>query len=341
MGWTRVLISLVPMLVAGCAARGAPRKLADETAYKITVVSVEAEPRRPDGRAWDEAANEGTPARSALCGLLGIGAGVAGAYATGGLGGLAAGVGTRSSCASILGVREGGGPQPEAPDLEVEFRFGERVVKTPVATKQFVAKLEYPILVTEADLAAKHVRVHVADVDAEQAETMASLVVPASQFARPGPVSLNKPPGLRELSLLVERVKRGTLRREATVTVPGNQRAVETDVVVLAGQRVTMKPAGQVCTRWLLHDDVCAGPDGSAEGALRSYNIEGFGQSNHLALLALIGDEQVEVGAEKSFDATSTDNIVFFVNDADTGNNRGDFRVSILVGGVDPKPPSS
>jgi hypothetical protein len=234
MGRRRVASWLLAASVAGCADRGASRKLADQEAYKVTVVSVEAEPRRPDGRAWDEA-NEGTPVSNALCGLLGAGAAIAGAVGSGGLASLAAGVTTRSSCASILGVREGGAPQSEAPDLEVEFRFGERVVKTPVATKQFVAKLEYPILITETDLAANYVRIHVADVDADQAETMASLVVPVKDLARPGPVSLNKPPGLRELSLLVERVKRGTLGRDAAVTVPGNQRAVETDVVVLAG----------------------------------------------------------------------------------------------------------
>jgi len=328
MDWKRAAIWM--LAVTGCADRGASRENADPTVYKVTVVSVEAEPRRPDGRPWDETAQEGTPARRTLCGLLGGIGPAAGAFTAGPFGAVI-GSGTRDICASILGVREGGDPRSEAPDLEVEFRFGERVVKTPTATRQFVAKLEYPFLVTDADLAAEHVRIHVTDLDGDQAETMASLVLPAKDMIRPGPVRLSKPPGLRELSLLVEPVKRSALRREATVTVSGNQRAVETDVVVLAGQRVTIRPTEEVCTRWLMRADVCAGPEGTAKPALREHNVEGFEQANHLALLALIGGEQLVVGEGKSFDAPSTGTIVFFVNDRDLDNNRGAFEVRVVV----------
>jgi hypothetical protein len=57
----------------------------------------------------------------------------------------------------------------------------------------------------------------------------------------------------------------------------------------------------------------------------------GHGTSKRLELLALIGGEQIVVGGGKSFEAASSGNIVFFVNDADTGNNRGEFKASVLV----------
>jgi endonuclease/exonuclease/phosphatase family protein len=46
-----------------------------------------------------------------------------------------------------------------------------------------------------------------------------------------------------------------------------------------------------------LHDDVCAGPEGSAEGALRSYNIEGFPKANHLELVAQVIEQNFDVVA--------------------------------------------
>lgn len=311
---------------AGQAAPPPPRD-----AYEVTLVSAEVAPARPDGQPWDQVEVEGTPIRNALCAVLGVGV-AAGAVSEGAVhASIGAGLGTRSACASLVGAREGGTVTPGAPDLVVEFRIGDRLVRSPVATNQFTANFESPFIVDPGERAAGPIRIHVADADGDEMETIATKVVGFDQLLSTEPIEIADPPALRRLVLFARRVDRQQLRREASVMVPASQQAVETDIVIRAGQRVTLRSSGEVCTSWFLHDRVCAGPEGSAEPALRQYNVAGFGDHNHLALLGLIGTSEFVPGVEKTFVAETTGNLVLVVNDRDLGNDSGEFIVRVVV----------
>ena len=298
-------------------------------AFEVRIVSVEVAPQRPDGQPWDLDVDEGTPLQSAVCSILGI-AGGAAAIETG-PGALAAAASTRAACRSLLGAREGGAATPGAPDLVVEMRIGSKVVKTPVEANQFIGNFEFPFLVEPGERANGPTRVVVADADPGGGDTIASLIVGLDELPLGQPARFSKAPGLREMVLLSRRVDRRQLRQESTVEVRADQPAVETNMTVVAGQRVTLRVEGQVCTSRFLHSDVCVGPEGSGDTDLRTYNIPGARDRNHLALLGLIGQVEFTVARETTFVSETTGNLVLVVNDKDRDNNSGEFTVRALV----------
>lgn len=296
---------------------------------EVRILSVEVAPQRPDGQPWDVDVDEGTPFESAICGLLGAAAGVASAE-TGPLA-PAIGTGARQVCRGVLGAREGGAATPGAPDLLVELRIGDRVVRTPVANDQFIGHFEFPFILDAADSSQGPIRVLIADADRAGPETIVSTTIGLEELAVGQTATITKEPGLREMLILTRRIDRQALHQDATLNVRADQPAVETSLAVVAGQTVTLFVEGRACTRRFLASDECVGPEGSGNAGLRSYNIPGAGDRNHLALLGLIGQSEFTIGRHTTFVSETTGNLVLVVNDRDRSNNYDGFRVRVVI----------
>jgi hypothetical protein len=101
-----------------------------------------------------------------------------------------------------------------------------------------------------------------------------------------------------------------------------------TGVLIVAGQDVILRAAGEVCTKGADRSR-CAGPEGQPRTADTS--LPGFEARGHGGLVGGIGDTRFFVGRDRRFVAPSSGPLLLGVNDSDLGNNSGDFEVEIEV----------
>ena len=115
---------------------------------------------------------------------------------------------------------------------------------------------------------------------------------------------------------------------EQRVAVPGKGPWIDTGIVLLAGQRVLIRAADQVCTASTLAS--CSGPEGQRAPDPRN-NLPGFPTLGHGALVAAVGDVRLAVQRELAFVAAASGRLLLGVNDHHVENNRGAYEAHIVV----------
>lgn len=227
-----------------------------------------------------------------------------------------------------------------AADPMVIVEIGDRVFRTTVKPRQFNPVWDFPITFLVGKHGDRHgvamdanVQLHVVDYDGPSAyDTIGSTLLAVSDLGKQK-VHVIGPIG--NVTKLTLRVDERPLPSEAAppphkirLAVPGKELWTATGVELIAGQRVTIEAADEVCSKGgsLTH---CSGPEG--QRTTSSYNQPGFEKVGHGALVAAVGDTRFPVKRQLSFVAPSSGTLLLGINDKDTKDNRGSYAVRIEV----------
>jgi hypothetical protein len=112
------------------------------------------------------------------------------------------------------------------------------------------------------------------------------------------------------------------------LAVPGTAAWTDSGIDLIAGQRVVIDAADEVCSKGGSLDH-CSGPEGQRKTS--SYNVPGFDKLGHGALIGAIGDTRFPVRRQLSFVAPSSGRLLLGINDKDTRDNRGSYAVRVQV----------
>lgn len=176
------------------------------------------------------------------------------------------------------------------------------------------------------------VRIHVLDYDGpDHFDAIGSTVLSVDQLQGKPVHELGPFGGVNKLTLQVRTLEPPTEGEEATSTrlaVPGKPSWTDTGIDLVAGQRVEISAADEVCTT-PEGDKSCSGPEGQSRPS--SYNLRGFEAIGHGALVAAIGDTRFVVRRGLAFVAPSSGRLRLGVNDHGSYNNRGSYAVHVVV----------
>jgi hypothetical protein len=177
------------------------------------------------------------------------------------------------------------------------------------------------------------VRVHVLDYDGPgHVEPIGTAVVPLDRLLSEPVVTIGPFGNVVSLVLQTRLLPlppdpRAVLL-EQRVAVPGQGPWIDTGIVLLAGQRVLIRAADQVCTGSDLRS--CSGPEGQRAPDPKN-NRPGFSALGHGALVAAVGDTRLAVQRELAFVAPASGRLLLGVNDHHTENNSGAYAAHIVV----------
>jgi hypothetical protein len=280
----------------------------------FTVVGASIDGRKPDGAAWDD---EATPPRPPE--LRGSLAAYLAAHPE--LEGTAHLLGEPVDVPGVLRSARAS----SAPDPMVFVEVGGRVFRTPIAPGQFQPTWRFPLTVTVAPDRAEIARFTVVDWDGPgQLDVIGEQLVPLSTLLAAPITELPRFGNVERL--VVEVADAGELATRHRVAVAGRDGWIDAGVDVIAGQGVTIRAAGEVCSKG--NDRArCAGPEGQPrpDGG----NLPGFEARGHAGLVGGLGDSRFFIGRELRFVASSSGRLLLGVNDADTANNSGELEVLI------------
>lgn len=281
--------------------------------YRVTLLGGTLPPTRPDGRPWDsgERADGDAPAAFTLFARY-----------------LAQHPELDASRASVgVSAHE---PDPRKlrtkspePDAYVFIELGDQVFRSPVISSSLAPTWSFPMQLVATPGDTRMAKVTVVDWDGTfsydvlgEAEVRVGTLI-AGQL---GPLRVG--PG-SALTFMVE--SPGAAAVDRRVAVRGKAIWHDTAVDIVAGQRVHLEAAGEVCSS----SGKCGGPEG--QGITPSDNLDGLGALPHGGLVASIGDTRFFVGRDLTFVAPASGRLLLGLNDRDSSNNSGFFDARIRV----------
>jgi hypothetical protein len=280
----------------------------------VTILSATIDGKKPDGSAWDDEAAPPAPPQPG---------GMLAAYfaAHPELEGTGHLVGEPVDVPGLLAAAR----RSSAPDPMVFVEIGGRVFRSTMAPGQFAPVWSFPLVVDVSPDAPESARILVVDWDGPgQLDIVGMTLVPVRDlFAHPT-LELGRFGSVAKL--ILQAAPAGDLAVRKRVAVAGRDGWTAAGVLVVAGQEVVLRAAGEVCTKGADRSR-CAGPEGQPRTAETS--LPGFEARGHGGLVGGIGDTRFFVGRDLRFVAPSSGPLLLSVNDADLGNNSGTFEVEI------------
>lgn len=230
------------------------------------------------------------------------------------------------------------GKSPAA-DPMVIVEIGGTVFRTPARPRQFNAVWDFPITFLYGRAGERAgvpigamARFQVVDFDGPQAfDGIGSTLVPVDQLIAGNLHTLGPFGSVHKLVVVattepVPAAPPGP--RVARLAVTSNARWTDTGIDLIAGQRVEIDAADEVCSSGSSLDH-CSGPEGQRKPS--SYNLPGFAKIGHAALIGAIGDVRFPVGRSRTFTAASSGRLLLGVNDTKTSDNRGSYAVRVTI----------
>lgn len=282
--------------------------------YQITIVGGSVDGHKPDGTAWDA---ESTPAPPELRGAL---AGYLAAHPE--LEGASHLIGEP---VDVPGVQRSARAS-SAPDPMVFVEIEGKVFRTTLAPGQFQPVWRFPLLVSASPDSTQLARITVVDWDGPgQVDIIGDKLVPVKTLVAEPLTELPRFGNVEKL--VVEVAPAPELAGKHRVAVAGRDGWTDAGLPLVAGEEVTVRAAGEVCTRGASDRAHCAGPEG--QGRPEAANLPGFEARGHGALVGAVGDTRFFLGREMRFTAPSSGPLLLDVNDGDPGNNSGELEVLI------------
>jgi len=293
----------------------------------ITVVSAEVEGKMPDGEDWD-------------------------AKVPSALGGIPAPItGYLEQHPELLDTATFLGVPVDSPKLEelaakspgadpmVILEVGGKIFRTPVRPRQFNPVWDFPLTFLYGQREKlvgvprdASVQIHVVDYDGPHLyDTIGSMLVGLPELTTGKLRTLGPFGSVKKLVLKVDVVPLPDptpMPSSVRLAVPGSAAWTDTGVDLVAGQRVSIEAADEVCSKG---GDVnrCSGPEGQRKSS--SYNVTGFDKLGHAALIGAVGDTRFAVRRGLQFVAPSSGRLLLGINDKDVHDNRGSYAVRIEV----------
>lgn len=283
--------------------------------YVVQFRSATLPPRRADGSAWHQKRADNT------------------AVVLGGLFGLA--IGHPAIGLSMGEALADGGGDPLAPAPYVALKLSGNTYRISAVHRTYSPTWQQPIVVdTRSSSGSEAVVIQIMDAidDSLIAQHELALGDLLSQPTR----TLTNLGAVASLDVEV-RPADPRQRAEYDLVVPGNaslqtllqgRSSSWTVIPVWNGDTITIHAAGSVCPSTMSSD--CFGPDGAGDG-WRSYNYDGFKEVPHASLIAVFPGANYHVGASRRLRAEQSGQILLFANDSDASNNRGAFKVHVIV----------
>jgi len=283
---------------------------------QITVLSASIDGKKPDGTAWDDEASPSPPAQTG--GLL---AGYLAAHPE--LEGTSHLIGEPVDVPGVLAAAR----KSSAPDPMVYLEIAGKTFRTTLAPGQFQPVWRFPLIASLSPDTTDVVRITVVDWDGPgQVDIIGEKVLPAKDlFARPV-LEIGRFGNVA--GLVLEIAETPAVPTKKRVAVAARDGWVQSGILVAAGQEVSIRAAGEVCTKGADRTR-CSGPEGQPRTA--ETNLPGFEARGHGALVGGIGDTRFFVGRDVRFVAASSGPLLLGINDSDVSNNNGDLEVEVEV----------
>jgi len=227
------------------------------------------------------------------------------------------------------------GGDPLAPAPYVVMRVGGNAYRISAASRTYSPHWEQPIIVDTKPLTGSE-KVVVQVMDAIDDSLIGQQEYRAADFFLYGTRTLTDVGPVASLDLEVKQHPRRQ-RQEFYIVVPGDASIQELTsgsvsgwhgIPVWNGDTVTIQAIGSVCPSSRSED--CFGPDGVKERWI-SYNYDEFKNAPHASLVALFPGAAYYVGSSNQLHVDQSGEVLLFVNDKDTDNNRGTFQVHVVV----------
>jgi C2 domain-containing protein len=282
---------------------------------QVTIVDATIDGRKPDGTPWDD---DSAPPPPALRGALA-------AYLAGHpeLEGTTYLLGEPVDVPGVLASAK----KSSAPDPLVFVELGKQAFRTTLAPGQFHPTWRFPFLVSASPDAADLLRITVVDWDGPaQFDVVGEKLMPVKDLFTGPVIEVGRFGSVARLVLEVAPAPEASGHHRAAVA--GRDGWTDAGVSLVAGQEITIRAAGEVCSK-PGDRSYCAGPEGQPRTSDAS--LPGFEPRNHAGLVAAVGDTRFFVGRELRFVAPSSGPLLLRVNDADTGNNSGELEVDVEV----------
>ncbi len=282
---------------------------------QLTIVSASVDGKKPDGSAWDD---DGTPppppaVRGSLASYLAAHPELEGASHL---------IGEPVDVPGLLRSARAS----SAPDPMVYVEIDGRVFRTTLAPGQFQPVWRFPLVVTASPDSGQVARITVVDWDGPaQADIIGDKIVPLRTLAAEPVIELGRFGNVERLVLEVAPAPAslGSRRRAA---VAGRDGWIDSGVTLVAGQEVSVRAAGEVCSK-PADRTRCAGPEGQPRPG--DGNLPGLEARGHAALVGAVGDTRFFLGREIRFVAPSSGPLLVGVNDNDPMNNSGELELLI------------
>jgi hypothetical protein len=228
-----------------------------------------------------------------------------------------------------------------AADPMVIVEIEDAVFRSPMAPRAFNPLWDFSFRFVYGTLGAHKgvprgsgsmMRIHVVDYDGPaEFDPIGSVVVPMDEIlARPvhelGPFG-----SVDKLTLqvrMLEPPENLDATRVVRLAVASHPSWTDTGIDLVAGQRVVISAADEVCTK-RGDDATCTGPQGLRKP--HAANLEGFKTVGHGTLVGALGDTRFVVGRSLRFVAPASGRLRLGVNDRDTGNNTGSYAAHVVV----------
>lgn len=277
----------------------------------LTVVSASLDGRRSDGSAWDDGETVPPPH------VRGVVDRWQAAHPE--LDGTDATIGDPVDVPGVLvSARKSPGPDPL-----VLVEVGSAVYRTTLAPGQFQPVWRFPLLATAGP--EDSVQITVIDWDGPQTfDIMGYTVLPAKTLLAGRTLEVPRFGNVERM--LLEVAPAPPMAAHRRVVVAGKDGWVQAGVILTAGQTVTVRAAGEVCTKGSDRTR-CSGPEGQPR--VSEANVPGFEKKGHGALLGAVGDVRFYLGRERRFVAASSGPLLLGANDVDPDNNSGAYEVAI------------
>jgi hypothetical protein len=294
---------------------------------EVTVVSAEIEGLMPNGDQWDDKGGktEGDP-EATLTAYLARHPELAG---------------TEKMIGIPIEAEDRGkhAKDSTAVDPMVVLEVGGVVFRTPMRPREFSPVWSFPVRFVVGELAAlrgvptdESVKIHVVDYDGpRQFDAIGTTLVPVRELIGKPTHRIGPFGSVKSLALEVKLLPTPANDAEPSamrLAVPSSHSWTDTGIDIVAGQRVTVDAADEVCTKG---DSVqhCSGPEG--QRVTSGSNVKGFEKLGHGALVAAVGDTRFGVGRKATFVAPSSGRLYLGINDKDVGNNKGSYAVRVVI----------
>ena len=209
------------------------------------------------------------------------------------------------------------------PDPLVLVEVGKTVYRTTLAPGQFQPVWKFPLVATLGPDDA--IQITVIDWDGpETFDIIGDTLVPSKTLLASRSIELPRFGNVERL--LLEVVPAPSTAASRRVVVAGRDGWVQSGITLTAGQTVTIRAAGEVCTKGSDRTR-CSGPEGQPR--LSDASIPGFEKTGHGALLGAVGDVRFFIGRERRFVAPSSGPLLLGVNDGNQENNSGSYEAAI------------
>lgn len=226
-----------------------------------------------------------------------------------------------------------------AADPMVLIEVGDAAFRSPVELRAFHPLWDFSFQFLHGSLGERQgvprgamVRIHVVDYDGpDHFDAVGSVVLSMDELLSKPVHELGPFGSVDKLTLQVrvldepEDVEGG---RSVRLAVPGSPSWIDTGIDVVAGQRVWIQAADEMCTT-RKSDSTCSGPEG--QRSTSESNLRGFEAIGHGTLVGAVGDTRFVVRRGLRFVAPASGRLRLGVNDRDTGNNRGAYAVHVMV----------